>query len=73
MEDLRPEDSSDDLEDGGSFAENAIMKEIMKTPCRHYFHAICLQEWMKKKNQCPNCRERLPPKMERPNSKHTIN
>ena len=33
---------------------------IMKTPCRHLFHSICLIEWMERKAECPNCRTILP-------------
>jgi len=34
---------------------------IMKTPCMHYYHKSCLKEWFKKKFECPNCRQMLPP------------
>lgn len=30
------------------------------TPCQHKFHEICLQKWLKKKSECPNCRKELP-------------
>ncbi|GAB7347247.1 hypothetical protein MBLNU459_g3343t1 [Dothideomycetes sp. NU459] len=33
----------------------------MVTPCRHIFHAACLEGWMKYRLQCPICREQLPP------------
>jgi len=35
--------------------------EIFKTPCRHHFHRECLIEWLRKKLECPNCRQKLPP------------
>src|SRR5690242_20675281 len=33
----------------------------MVTPCRHIFHASCLEGWMRYRLICPNCREALPP------------
>lgn len=33
----------------------------MVTPCRHIFHATCLEGWMRYRLICPNCREALPP------------
>jgi mitofusin len=33
----------------------------MVTPCRHVFHAACLEGWMRYRLICPNCREALPP------------
>ncbi|MCJ1329469.1 hypothetical protein MMC10_006149 [Thelotrema lepadinum] len=36
-------------------------RAYMVTPCRHIFHSICLEGWMKYKLQCPICRESLPP------------
>jgi len=34
--------------------------DIFKTPCRHHFHSECLIAWLKKKLECPNCRQKLP-------------
>ena len=42
---------------GGLLARRAYMM----TPCRHIFHAKCLEGWMKYRLQCPICREDLPP------------
>lgn len=33
----------------------------MVTPCRHVFHSVCLEGWMRFRLQCPICREPLPP------------
>jgi transmembrane E3 ubiquitin-protein ligase len=33
----------------------------MVTPCRHIFHAECLEGWMNLRLVCPVCREGLPP------------
>ena len=33
----------------------------MVTPCRHIFHAECLEGWMNLRLVCPVCRESLPP------------
>ncbi|CAD8122483.1 unnamed protein product [Paramecium sonneborni] len=32
----------------------------MKTPCKHYFHSVCLIIWMTIQMSCPLCRSRLP-------------
>ncbi|KFA63210.1 hypothetical protein S40285_04919 [Stachybotrys chlorohalonatus IBT 40285] len=36
-------------------------KAYMVTPCRHIFHSVCLENWMRFRLQCPICREDLPP------------
>jgi len=36
-------------------------RKIMKTECRHRFHAICLVEWMMVKMECPKCGTILKP------------
>lgn len=28
-----------------------------KTNCNHYYHNLCLQEWLNRNQNCPNCRE----------------
>lgn len=33
---------------------------VMMTPCKHIFHIECLEEWMKIKYSCPQCRCILP-------------
>ena len=33
----------------------------MLTPCNHLYHDSCLQQWMKRKMECPTCRGALPP------------
>ena len=38
------------------------MKEkYMLTPCKHLFHTKCLESWLNVKNQCPCCRQKIPP------------
>ena len=32
---------------------------IHKTKCEHFYHEICLYEWIKYKNICPFCRKKL--------------
>jgi hypothetical protein len=34
-------------------------KEIKRTPCKHFFHADCLGNWLKQAKTCPLCREDL--------------
>lgn len=36
-------------------------RKYMYTPCRHIFHTVCLEGWLRFRLQCPNCREELPP------------
>ena len=36
-------------------------RAYMVTPCRHIFHSVCLEGWMRYRLQCPICRENLPP------------
>ncbi|ORY71874.1 uncharacterized protein BCR38DRAFT_418268 [Pseudomassariella vexata] len=36
-------------------------RKYMVTPCRHVFHSVCLEGWMRFRLQCPICREELPP------------
>ena len=33
----------------------------MLTPCHHLFHTKCLESWLNVKNQCPCCRQSIPP------------
>ena len=51
-----------DSTSGSSLAANLFTRRAyMVTPCRHIFHSVCLEGWMKYKLQCPICRESLPP------------
>jgi hypothetical protein len=37
-----------------------LINNIIQTECNHYFHAICLFNWInRKKNTCPLCRMEL--------------
>jgi hypothetical protein len=38
------------------FAAEENLKEM---PCRHYFHAICLDTWLKQNGSCPICRSSI--------------
>ena len=35
-------------------------KKYMITPCDHVFHTLCLEKWMRQKNECPYCKGVLP-------------
>ncbi|KAI9698696.1 MAG: hypothetical protein M1836_003806 [Candelina mexicana] len=35
-------------------------RSYMVTPCRHVFHTVCLEGWMRFRLVCPVCREDLP-------------
>jgi mitofusin len=50
--------------DGGGVSTRPSIftrRAYMVTPCRHIFHSICLEGWMRYRLQCPICRESLPP------------
>ena len=36
-------------------------KPYMVTPCKHIFHTRCLESWLEVKNECPYCRQKIPP------------
>ena len=36
-------------------------KKYMITPCDHVFHTVCLEKWMRQKNECPYCKGVIPP------------
>ena len=36
-------------------------KPYMKTPCGHIMHSKCLETWLEVKNECPYCRQKIPP------------
>ena len=38
------------------FSKNIHNLPYMITPCKHVFHADCLEEWFKMKKECPSCR-----------------
>lgn len=38
-----------------------LKKKYMITPCDHVYHSVCLEKWMKHKNECPYCRTKIPP------------
>jgi len=35
------------------------VKEVVRTPCCHFYHAKCLDQWMKTRDECPTCRRNL--------------
>ena len=37
-----------------------IEDNVMITPCGHYFHKACLEQWMNEQMVCPVCRQELP-------------
>ena len=39
----------------------AVSYRVMRTPCKHRYHSSCLVEWMRIKQDCPQCRAHLPP------------
>ena len=41
--------------------QNENKGKYMLTPCHHLFHTKCLESWLNVKNQCPCCRQKIPP------------
>lgn len=32
---------------------------VVKTRCGHFFHKDCLGDWMRRKDECPMCRQKI--------------
>eukprot|EP01017_Pseudomicrothorax_dubius_P007240 TRINITY_DN12217_c0_g1_i1.p1 TRINITY_DN12217_c0_g1~~TRINITY_DN12217_c0_g1_i1.p1 ORF type:complete len:403 (+),score=18.26 TRINITY_DN12217_c0_g1_i1:159-1367(+) len=45
-----------------SISDSTRLQEVklMRTPCDHYFHEKCLQDWLHVQLDCPSCRATLP-------------
>ena len=43
--------------------KNPLNKKYMRTPCNHFFHTLCLEKWIVRKKECPNCRYDLSDKL----------
>ena len=67
-------DDDDDINIRGNIVYRYFMKKVEKfkkirenkgdymiTPCHHLFHRKCLEHWLNVKNQCPYCRQQIPP------------
>ncbi len=39
--------------------ERKAKEKMVKTPCNHKFHFVCLKMWFKAKEVCPYCRRVL--------------
>lgn len=58
---LAKSESSEGVVGRGAGAAWLEQRNYMVTPCRHIFHADCLEGWMNLRLVCPVCREALPP------------
>ena len=38
--------------------------EVRTLPCEHFYHAACVEGWLKQKSSCPVCRGGMPTRME---------
>ncbi|XP_022091865.1 RING finger protein 145-like [Acanthaster planci] len=47
------------------FEEMAFAKV---TPCRHYFHSVCLRRWLYVQDKCPLCHKTIIPEMPKPSN-----
>ena len=43
------------------FCEYGPDDEVSPLPCKHYFHAECIQTWIKDNPTCPMCRDPITP------------
>ena len=43
------------------YNKNRNKGPFMLTPCHHLFHTKCLELWLEQKNECPYCRQKIPP------------
>ena len=68
------DDDNEGINKKGNFVYKYFMKTLEKikkkrenrgdymlTPCHHLFHKKCLEHWLNVKNQCPYCRQQIPP------------
>lgn len=39
--------------------EMKILERKRKLPCKHFYHAHCIESWAVKNNACPNCRSKI--------------
>lgn len=39
--------------------DNILLKNLHTTSCGHTFHKECIYKWIRKTNNCPNCRNFL--------------
>ncbi|GMJ00795.1 BCA2 zinc finger ATL 6 [Hibiscus trionum] len=40
--------------------ELEVGSEVSRMPCRHRFHAHCIETWLKQRHSCPICRFQMP-------------
>ena len=38
-----------------------VLQQVLYMPCKHEFHANCVEAWLRKVNTCPSCRHELEP------------
>ena len=41
------------------FAEFKNGDKVIFLPCLHFYHSLCIKEWFKAKNICPNCKSEI--------------
>ena len=54
------EDLVEEVENKRTLIEEHENKDVFETPCKHRFHGKCLKDWMKRKFECPFCKQGLP-------------
>lgn len=47
------------------FEEFKLDEEVIRIPCKHIFHTLCLTPWLEQNGTCPMCRFSLVPESER--------
>ncbi|GMH80516.1 hypothetical protein TrST_g2940 [Triparma strigata] len=53
------EESKDDSESDSKLKAKAVPYEVMSMPCGHFFHEVCLVNWLERQNTCPVCRHEV--------------
>ena len=53
---ISPQQFNDRLTCSICFEEFKLGETTSRLPCGHYYHNICISEWLKLQNSCPTCR-----------------
>ena len=53
-----------ELNDVCAICIQQLESQVRITPCRHYFHSICLRKWLYVQENCPMCHQKLQPQNE---------
>ena len=51
----------EELDDVCAICIQPLVTQVRITPCRHFFHAICLRKWLYVQEKCPLCHQSMQP------------